>query len=298
MLYKNISSVSLLVPGLTNANSGENPGNEITVKTYVENGRVKPYISGQMMRYALRESIARTYPDYFKCQVDKPCCNPVDDIGCDTWGFMKAEKVERGETGKMADKRTSPVKVSPAIGLIGNEITHDFLVRYPRNGGGDPAPVDQNLSIDVYKWGVSIDIDHVSKGEGFEKATVKDLGDATRINRIVPIVEHLCDVTDVAKQTRLLCDLSPKLIVLALSKRYSGELQAALNVDKDMNVDTALLDSVLSDMKDISEFHAGFITGVFKNDDQINAVLKKHCATIGTPRITVNKVAQLIKNSN
>ena len=140
---KGINLVWLSKTGLTNLNAGEGEANLVDIKKYKKNGKEYPYVSGQAMRYYIKEAIRRNLEDgEFMCIPDErgePTCkgNIEKCINCDLFGFMATIKkgivlprYPEGHPGG-AHTRTSPLKVSPAMGLLPAEetIVMDFLTR-------------------------------------------------------------------------------------------------------------------------------------------------------------------------
>lgn len=125
---KAINAVWMARTDLTNLNSGIGGSNLVDVKKYKFNGVDYPYVSGQAMRYYWKEAIRRliTPNDYCVANDKGETCGDV--AGCildDLFGFMLTSK------GETADKRVSPVKMSPAMGLLplSDNLTIDLLVR-------------------------------------------------------------------------------------------------------------------------------------------------------------------------
>lgn len=117
MNYKNLEISWIFETDLTNMNAGEGSTNLKEIKTY-NNGL--PYISGQSMRHALRESIRRENKEHFKCTPEYPCGDIKNCWTCDLFGYLLP---------KDGAKRWSPIKASPALGQIRNPITTDLIFR-------------------------------------------------------------------------------------------------------------------------------------------------------------------------
>lgn len=126
---KGINMVWLSESDLSNLNSGEGESNFIDVKKFKKDNIEYPYVSGQAMRFYLRESIRRNLESAeFMCiPNDKgETCGDIENcINCDLFGFMSAIK------DKGANVRTSPIKMSPATGLLSFDENSniDFLTR-------------------------------------------------------------------------------------------------------------------------------------------------------------------------
>lgn len=193
MEYKSILVSWLFETDLTNMNAGEGSSNLKEIKTY-NNGL--PYISGQSMRYALRQAMKRENPDEFKCTPEYPCGDVENCWTCDLFGFLMPKK---------GSKRWSTIKASPALGQIRYPLVTDLIFRmvedikcpnckskiYPlsaREGTSDitqgkdltcpkcgekfAAPYDirqalahKQLIKNIYKSSISIDLAHIGLEE-------------------------------------------------------------------------------------------------------------------------------------
>lgn len=117
LMYKSIEVSWVFETDLTNMNAGEGSTNLKEIKTY-NNGL--PYISGQSMRHALRQSMRRENKNNFKCTPEYPCGNINTCWTCDLFGYLLPSE---------GSKRWSPIKASPALGQIRTPITTDLIFR-------------------------------------------------------------------------------------------------------------------------------------------------------------------------
>lgn len=117
MKYKSLEISWIFETDLSNMNAGEGSSNLKEIKSY-NNGL--PYISGQSMRHALRESMKRENKHCFKCTPEYPCGDIENCWTCDLFGFLLP-----GE----GSKRWSPIKAAPALGQIRESITTDLIFR-------------------------------------------------------------------------------------------------------------------------------------------------------------------------
>ena len=115
-MKKAIVATWLFKTNLSNLNAGEGSSNLKEIKSY-NNGL--PYISGQSVRHALRKAIQRENKEAFKCTVEYPCGNIKNCWLCDIFGYMQPK----------GTKRWSPLKVTPAMGMIRKKITTDLILR-------------------------------------------------------------------------------------------------------------------------------------------------------------------------
>ncbi len=289
---KCVSLVWLSQTDLTNLNAGEGEANFIDVKKYKRNGREYPYVSGQAMRYYLKEAIRRGLGDEYMCVPNdkgETCADIKKCVGCDLFGFMTTIKRgtkllthPEGHPGG-AFTRVSPVKVAPATGLLpfDDNAVVDFLTRRHRMAGGkmEGDIVNVEIGVNLYKCGIAIDVARVGGEEKIdEKAgTVKIehfLDGGERKKRISKVLEAVRYLSDYSKQSRLLTDFTPDIIMIAFQDVYSHRLQKALTLS-DGIINQERLEAVLSDIEEYSpKIIAGFLPGVIEGEKEVKAKLE------------------------
>ena len=291
---KCISLVWLSQTDLTNLNSGEGEANFIDVKKYKKNGVEYPYVSGQAMRFYIKEAIRRNLNnnEYMCVPNDKgeTCGNIQKCIGCDLFGFMTTIKkgtvlpgYPEGHPGG-AITRVSPVKVSPAMGLLPFEdnAVVDFLTRRHKMAEGEMSGdiVNVEIGVNLYKCGITVDAVRVG---GEEKIDEKNrtveieyyLEEEERKKRISKVLEAIRYISDYSKQARLLTDFTPDLILIAFQDLYSHRLQKALSVSNGA-VDLERLKAVIKDVKEYSpKIIAGILPGVIENESDVKSKLEE-----------------------
>lgn len=95
-----LSAFTITGGSLSALNSGEGYGNVITLKKYSQSGQAYPYISGQSIRFALRNAIRENVGSNNACIYDEDghsCGKPQTCALCDLMGFMKAEAKPKTE---------------------------------------------------------------------------------------------------------------------------------------------------------------------------------------------------------
>ncbi len=298
LMKKGINVVWLSEVDLTNLNSGEGESNYIDVKKYKKDGVEYPYVSGQAMRHYFRDAIRRTTDKYMCVPDDKgETCGDVEKcIGCDLFGFMTTIK------NKGSVVRVSPLKVSPAIGLLSFEdnSTVDFLTRskYKEIGektGGDIVNVE--LGTNIYKCGISIDIERVGGEENIndeKRETFIDymVDENERKERIKLILDAIRYLSDYSKQSRLLTDFTPDILVASIQDRYSHRLQKALEIDENRNLNVNRLKEILEDVMEYGDVYFGMISGVVSNEEEVKEVLNG----LGIEILTPNKALKEVMN--
>ncbi len=284
---KGIEIVWLSKTDLTNLNSGEGESNLIDVKKFKKNGIEYPYVSGQAMRYYIKEAIRRNLAEgEFMCVPDdkgEPCGEPKKCIACDLFGYMKTIK-EKG-----ANTRVSPVKVSPAIGLLpfDENSTIDFLTRKHRGtekAEGDIVNVE--LGVNMYKVGIAIDVQRVGGEEKIKDRQVKIeyfIDENERKKRISKVLEALRVLTDYSKQARLLTDFTPDFVIITFQNIYSHRLQKAIEF-KDGKLDVERLKAVVRDVKEYSsKIFVGLLPGLLDNEEEVREVFAELGLKVRTP---------------
>lgn len=317
---KGISIVWLSKTDLTNLNAGEGETNYIDIKKFKKEGKEFPYVSGQAMRFYIKEAIRRNLKDgEYMCIPDdkgETCGNIKDCILCDLFGFMSTIKkgtpwpgYENGHPGG-AERRISPVKVSPAIGMLpfDENAVVDFLTRrkLQRQTGelsGDIVNVE--VGTNIYKCGISIDVVRVGGDEVIdnENRTIKIeylILPEEQKNRIKKVLEALRYLTDYSKQARLLTDFTPDVLCIAFQNKYSHRLQKLfefINEDEKVvrKLDVRRMEEILRDVSDYSDkILFGMISGIIENEDEVKEVLQKFGIEVKTPKEVIEEAIKYV----
>lgn len=308
---KAINAVWLAGTDLSNLNSGIGGSNLVDVKKYKSQGIDYPYASGQAMRYYLKEAIRRRIePEDYCIPNDKgeTCGDIRKCILCDLFGFMTTLK-EKGAT-----TRVSPIKMSPAMGLLplSDNLTIDFLTRRkPQKEAGKLSGdiVDVELSVNLYKAGLSIDFVKIGGEEEINIEARKSAGikyylkKKDKKKRVKLALESFKHISDFSKQARVLTDFSPDIILLSIQSTYNHLIQKSLELKeisendkkrriKEINCDR--LDEVLTGLSG-EKVYAGILSGSIDNSEEVKGVLlSKHKIAIKTPMEAINEVISQI----
>jgi len=291
---KAISAVWLSQTALTNLNSGVGASNLVDIKKYKLDSVDYPYVSGQAMRYYLKESIRRLVsPERYCIASDKgeTCGNIKDCILCDLFGFMTTLK-DQG-----AQIRVSPIKMSPAMGLLplNDNMTIDFLTRRkPQESAGELKGdiVNVELAVNVYRAGLSIDLAKIGGEEVIQnkRRSISDkITQEEKLYRVTTALEAFKNFSDYSKQARLLTDFTPDLILISIQDKYNHILQKALELNNDRSINLDRLDQVLRSTKSDS-IYAGLISGTIKNEEGLKQILKDHKIELTTPIEAIDMV--------
>ncbi len=303
---KCISIVWLSQTDLTNLNAGEGGTNLVDIKKYKRNGVEYPYVSGQAMRYYIKEAIRRNLEknEYMCVPNDKgeTCGNIKKCIGCDLFGFMITVK------GKGSIPRVSPVKVSPAIGLLpfDKNAVLDFLTRRHRHNLSDGEMrrdiVNVEIGLNLYKSGMVIDVVRVG---GEEKINVDErtveieyyISEDQRKKRIAKVIEAIRFLSDYSKQARLLTDFTPDFILIAFQDKYSHRLQKAITLRDGLSIDIDRLETIIRDIKEYAPtIFAGMLPGTIENENEVKEKLQELGVEVKTPYEAINDALEYLKN--
>ncbi len=305
---KGIGIVWLSKTDLTNINSGEGESNLIDVKKYKTEGKEFPYVSGQAMRFYLKEAIRRNLDDKeYMCvpnEKGETCGNIKKCIGCDLFGFMLTTKGEkRGEGG--ASVRVSPIKVSPAMGLLpfDENSTLDFLTRKHRKDTGEMEGdiVNVEIGTNIYKVGMSIDIKRIGAEEEIgedRQIRIKDFVEKEKkIQRIKKALEAIRYLTDYSKQARLLTDFSPDIILISLQNIYSHRIQKAFALNpQTLEIDTNRLKAISEEVLEYSSnIYFGILPGIVKNEDDVRRTMESIDIPVTTPKEAISAAVENIQ---
>ena len=297
---KGINMVWLSETDLTNLNAGEGESNYVDVKKYKRNGIEYPYVSGQAMRFYLREAIRRNLSDEeYMCVPDdkgETCGDISNCINCDLFGFMTTIK------GTGAVTRVSPVKVSPAIGLLpfDDNSNVDFLTRRHRVTEGKKMEgdiVNIEMGTNIYKSGISIDLLRVGAEEEIDEknrtAKIEDkLADKNeKVSRTKKVIEGVGFISDYSKQARLLTDFTPDLIAISFQKVYSHRLQKLFELNNEGKLNKERFKGILDEVSNYSdEIFFGMISGILNEEDEnwVKTLFKEKEIEIKTPKEAID----------
>lgn len=305
---KGITMVWLSKTDLSNLNAGEGGGGNVTeLKTY-DNGR-KPYASGQSVRHALREAIERNNPDVFRCTPESPCGDVNNCWLCDLFGYLNPK------LGEGFDRRWSPIKATPALGQVANDIVTDLLIRMSdREKSDDSQTRDQRIAYvqmmsNTYRIGLSLDVANIglvkqAKYEGKGKnqkfsswEKIADINTGERFKRAVAVLEAIGGLADFAKQARNAASLSPDIFIASIHSRYSHRTLRALECD-DKKVNTETLKVILEDLRDEgATLFFGFTPNVVENGDALLTTVKEFELEPVNPIRALKNLVETVQNA-
>ena len=203
-----------------------------------------------------------------------------------------------------AKTRVSPVKVSPAIGLLpfDENSAVDFLTRRYRGGEKSEGDiVNVEIGVNIYKVGVAIDVKRVGGEEKIENGTVKIdyfIDDKERKNRISKVIESLRYLSDYSKQARLLTDFTPDFIIIAFQDIYSHRLQKAVDL-KDNAINVELLKVIFRDVSEYSpKIFVGLVPNFFENEDEIKRLFEEMGIEVKAPHEAIKDALSYLEEIN
>lgn len=290
-----IALTYLTKSSLTNLNGGEGQGNTVELKKYkgIDN-EYHPFISGQMTRHAKKEMrhILNGDPNY-SCLNEKGegCGDIINCPDCDGDGYMNTKK------GNDSNTRKSPVSVSPGIGLLPMyDIDLDFLTRKKEHEesstdkGGDIVNVELNSNI--YKFGMSIDVNKYGVDEKSKKLVISQ---EEKVKRICTELDAIRFMNDYSKQSRLMSDVTPDIIVLTIQDKLNHRLQSLFEIDENCNVNIELVNDILSEMENYSTIYVGMIHNVVNNDKKLRETFDEMGIEVTTPYEAIGQVINEVK---
>lgn len=308
---------------LNNAGSdaGDRTDNIVRVKT-IRKGRVRyPYVSGQALRYWLRETLEEKFdwkmsPISREKKIAFTEANPIEYPDDDAFGYMRAMKKKDGGTVT----RISPLKNSPLVSVVGQNPTNDFGVM-ARHDEGDPVPYEHEFYSTILKGIFSIDLASLGVFCESEKTGYRNmhpklvelaeenglnhdneywmLDDETRIKRAQDIINALPYLSGGAKNTSHLTDVTPKILVLAA---IDGGNHIFMNIVREENEETIFdidaLDEVINEYSDIlkTDVYIGLRSGFLKDtqDKIIEYANDKDNVHVGTIKEMTDKFSDEI----
>jgi len=242
----NIVSVFKTSVGSINSSFSED---NITIvkKITLPNGRELPYISGQAIRHYIREKWMEmgwkvspvTQKPTAAGKAASSMCDPVEYIDDDLFGFLLA-----AGNGK---KRTSPVRVSPAVAFFSFQDDRDLGVRITEEGKKDPQkmmpPFETEAYYNYFRSNVLIELDRVGVFEDdyYGKCNApqnlpkedKSNPEKSKVGRIEALINAIRDLWGGGKQARFLTDISPKLVIYTRQTTKKPIFLERLEMDAD-----------------------------------------------------------------
>jgi CRISPR-associated protein Cst2 len=271
-----------------NVNASHTEGNVVVAKKVtLPDGSTIPYISGQAVRRMLRDRLEELgYPlsepfAQVSGQEVTPPVRPWEFADEDLFGYLDPSGGRR---------RTSPVRVSAAVGLFPFQGDRDLGTRsFERFGQAMAAGgnmFETELYTNLFKGAVLVELDRVGVfrpleiGEDAERALPVD----ERRKRLQTLFEALNLLWGGGRTARMLADLSPKFLAYArLRVKHPVFLEALVAHYEDGKYVLELepLKNALDKFQSYREQTLfGLEPGIFGNEDEIRSVLAPYGAVL------------------
>jgi len=271
-----------------NVNASHTEGNVVVAKKVtLPDGSTIPYISGQAVRRMLRDRLEELgYPlsepfARVEGQEVTPPVRPWEFVDEDLFGYLDPSGGRR---------RTSPVRVSAAVGLFPFQGDRDLGTRsFERFGQAMAAGgnmFETELYANLFKGTVLVELDRVGVfrpleiGEDAERALPAD----ERRKRLQTLFEALNLLWGGGRTARMLADLSPKFLVYArLRVKHPVFLEALVAHYEDGKYVLELepLKNALDKFRSYREQTLfGLEPGIFGNEDEIRSALAPYGAVL------------------
>lgn len=305
-------------------NNGQGEETKGKVKSiYVRGQGDFPYVSAQSFRFWLRNAMATQYPNMEASPVYSAGAgkkqqaftkgDPIQFWDDDILGYMRAEK---GETVT----RVSPLRVSTVVSLAPVQLVDDFGVmsRVPKQAGDKEGvllhghefyrtTLQALFSFDLARVGTFTDVrrtGYQNLGEETKKAAQQNrlsylepvnayrMDSETRVQRVQATLRSLARLEGGAKQTLHYTDVSPALVIAAVTKGGNHLFGHTVKVGSDSKpyIHSAALEQALSVFAGdlLSPLYVGRAQGFM---DESASVLEKFADNILHPREALDKLA-------
>jgi CRISPR-associated protein Cst2 len=271
-----------------NVNASHTEGNVVVAKKVtLPDGSTIPYISGQAVRRMLRDRLEELgYPlsepfARVEGQEVTPPVRPWEFVDEDLFGYLDPSGGRR---------RTSPVRVSAAVGLFPFQGDRDLGTRsFERFGQAMAAGgnmFETELYANLFKGTVLVELDRVGVfrpleiGEDAERILPAD----ERRKRLQTLFEALNLLWGGGRTARMLADLSPKFLAYArLRVKHPVFLEALVAHYEDGKYVLELepLKNALDKFQSYREQTLfGLEPGIFGNEDEIRSALSPYGAVL------------------
>jgi CRISPR-associated protein Cst2 len=271
-----------------NVNASHTEGNVVVAKKVtLPDGSTIPYISGQAVRRMLRDRL-----EELGCPLSEPFARvegqevtppvrPWEFVDEDLFGYLDPSGGRR---------RTSPVRVSAAVGLFPFQGDRDLGTRsFERFGQAMAAGgnmFETELYANLFKGTVLVELDRVGVfrpleiGEDAERALPVD----ERRKRLQTLFEALNLLWGGGRTARMLADLSPKFLAYArLRVKHPVFLEALVAHYEDGKyvLELVPLKNALDKFQSYREQTLfGLEPGIFGNEEEIRSMLSPYGAVL------------------
>lgn len=229
-------------------------------------GKDYPYCSSQAIRRALREQLSVIGFELSEGKAGEKekgaattLCEPQTYIDDDLFGFMDAKK--------QTIKRTSPVRVSPAIALNPYIGEMDFGTNYMSvAAGGNPNIFETEIHSGFYYGTILVELDRIgeaSKGDLYELS----LPPEEKKKRLLALCDAIQNLWTIGRQSRFLTDMSPKMICAAIMSVKNPIFLESIRLSGENDFDSTLIQSTIKDFSSqIIAYTLGERKGFFASD--------------------------------
>ncbi len=271
-----------------NVNASHTEGNVVVAKKVtLPDGSAIPYISGQAVRRMLRdrlEELGYQLSEPFakvEGQEVTPPVRPWEFVDEDLFGYLDPSGGRR---------RTSPVRVSAAVGLFPFQGDRDLGTRSFERFGQDMAAggnmFETELYANLFKGTLLVELNRLGVfrpleiGEDAERVLPAN----ERCKRLQTLFEALNLLWGGGRTARMLADLSPKFLAYArLRVKHPVFLEALIAHYEDGKYVLELepLKNALSKFQSYREqMLFGLEPGIFSNEDEIRSTLSAYGAVL------------------
>ncbi len=166
-------------------------------------------------------------------------------------------------------KRTSPIRVSPAIALTPYEGDMDFGTNYMSvSAGGNPNIFETEVHSGFYSGTILIELDRVgeaSKGDQYALQLSKE----EKTERVLALCDAIQSLWTVGRQSRFLTDMSPKMICAAAMPIKNPIFMESIRLVGNNDFDDKLIRNTLRDFSSqVMECTFGERKGFFETEHE------------------------------
>ncbi len=281
-MSKAIAIGYLIKVSAANVNASHTEGNVVVAKKVtLPDGSTIPYISGQAIRRMLRDrledlgySLSEPFAKVSGQEVTPPV-RPWEFVDEDLFGYLDPSGGRR---------RTSPVRVSAAVGLFPFQGDRDLGTRSFERFGQTMAAggnvFETELYTNLFKGTILVELDRVGVFTPLEtgEKDKRELAADERRKRLQTLLEALKLLWGGGRTARMLVDLSPKFITYSrLTVKHPVFLEAFVaNYENNKYwLELEPIKNALNKFKDYSEStFFGIEPSVFDNETEIKEALQ------------------------
>lgn len=268
-----------------NLNADSTKGNiTILKKTQEINGDERVYISGESVKYSIKEYLkdengVELSPIKERTEESQVTteCDPENYIDDDLFGYMDTQEDLQ---------RTAPVKTNGLISIFPWKSDINQGVRFSEEGE-QHSMHNLEITTSVMRGNFLISLDRIGKWDGGE------ISDKDKNKRLKKLIKSIFNLWGGANQTNYLTDIKPQAIVIAERGDKAITIGDKLKIDEDYNLDIdSLLEALHYSSEELNQVYFSSFSSFLNNLNEV----KEKLETVDDIDVSIESMGELKNN--